>query len=162
MNPLDMALVLGVAGACFAGWRFRAIGLLGLGLALGAGVLAANRYAGDLAPALHRLPAGADAVAWLVPFALTAGSVLAAAALASALVAWIRLRWLDRLLGALLAGFCMLVLAALALTAAAAWSPTLPSSRLIGESRLARPLLDAAAPWLPTHLRHPGARDRSL
>ncbi len=152
MNALDIGIVVWTALGFILGWRFRAISLVSLLLALSAGVLAGNRFQAQAQAWYDHLPpALAACLGWLTPFTAVALAVLLVGALLSGMIRTLRLKWLDQLAGALLGTVfaLFLLLAGLSLFAPL---EKIAHLRWVENSRLAGSLLAVSRPWLEQSL----------
>jgi uncharacterized membrane protein required for colicin V production len=147
MSFLDILIVVLAALGLFIGWRLRATTAVFALLAVAAGVWAAHVYAPGLLPSFSSYrPTAARVLAWLAPFAVAVVGVLLAGGLLAAVIDRLQLRWLDHLLGSLLAAGALLVCLAFGLTSCDPHGAKPPA--WTRGSALAGPLLKVSGPWL--------------
>ncbi|MCK5243600.1 CvpA family protein [bacterium] len=117
MNFLDIIIVVSIAVGFFIGWKLRAINLFCMVISLVAGILVANHFHPQLLGLFRDLPtAVSHTLAWLTAFLATAVTISIIGGIISKAFELIRLKWLDHLLGAVLAITLMLGLLIISLT----------------------------------------------
>lgn len=145
MAVLDIGICLAALLAFLLGWKFRAINAFFLFLALVAGALAARHLAPQLVDSFRQFsPATAQILAWLVPFVVAVLLILFLGGVVSGWCDTSPWKWLDRMLGAVLACYLMLILITLGLSALSGSGPVRP--RWMQESRMAEPVVHWAQP----------------
>jgi len=146
MNFLDVMIVLATLLGLLIGWKIRAINLAFLILAAIFGILAANHFSPQMLGSFESFsPFTARILAWLVPFTITSILLLLLGGFLSSFCESLQLRWLDRGLGALIAGAIILIPVALGLDTLSSRVSSQPPQWL-SRSVLAAPLLHYARP----------------
>jgi uncharacterized membrane protein required for colicin V production len=148
MNALDIACILLFILSLWLGWKIQGIRMLTIAAAIVLGAWSAQHFQGRLLEGFqeHVAPRAAAFLSWFTPFLMTGILVYLLGTMTAALAEAIQLKWLDHLLGALIAGLLTLTLLAAGLEISQSsprknhWKP--------GQSLLAKPLLQTAQPLL--------------
>jgi uncharacterized membrane protein required for colicin V production len=148
MNFLDIIIVVGIAIGFFIGWKLRAINLFCMVVSLIAGIWVANRFHPQLLGLYRDLPATvSQTLAWLTAFLATAVTISIFGGMVTKAFELIRLKWLDHLLGAVLAITVVLGLMIIGLTVMDNLAKTY-RWRIIEHSALSPLLLKTARPLI--------------
>lgn len=148
MNFLDIIIVVGIAIGFFTGWKLRAINLFCMVISLVAGIWVANHFHPQLLGLYRDLPtAVSQPFAWITAFLATAVTISIFGGMVSKAFELIRLKWLDHILGAVLAIMVVLGLLIISLTMLDNLARTY-RWRIIERSALSPVLLKTARPLI--------------
>jgi len=148
MNILDIIIIIFIAAGFFLGWKLRAINLFSMTISLIAGIWTANHFHlqllglyGDLPPTVSHI------LAWLTAFLATAITISILGTIITKAFEIIRLKWLDHLLGSMLAVAVVLGLLTISITIIDNLARTY-RWKIIEHSTLAPILLHTAGPLI--------------
>jgi uncharacterized membrane protein required for colicin V production len=149
MNLLDVSLLILLLVFMLLGWKIRSIRLLALVAAVFLGTWAGSHFHARLLAGFqeHVSHRAAVVLAWVTPCLIAGILVLLLGFAVSAALSVVALGWLDRALGAVLAGTALLLIIALGLARLQTSPPPLLKPSL-EHSLLAKPLLQTFRPLL--------------
>lgn len=148
MNLLDLIIIVSISLAFLLGWKLRAIHLIGMFFALFLSIGIANRYHEQMLSFFHRLPPAINLpIAWLATFLISIIAISILVTFISKTFELIRLKWLDRLLGAGLAVAFTSTLLIIFLLVINILAQTF-DWKIVDQSVFAKPLLKSIQPMI--------------
>ncbi|NTV52321.1 MAG: hypothetical protein HGA76_04820 [Candidatus Firestonebacteria bacterium] len=147
MNLADIALLVLLLSFLILGWKIRSIRLLTLAAAVFLGVWAGNHFQARLLDGFqaHFSPRASAALAWVTPCLIASILVWLLGSAVTAVFSAVALSWLDRAVGAALAGTALLLAIAFGAARMQASMPAFLMSSL-NQSTLAKPMLQMVQP----------------
>lgn len=154
MNILDLIIIVTLSIAFLLGWKIRAIHLLGMVASLFLGIWIANHYHIQLLSLYQGLPPAINVtLAWLTTFLIAVISISIIFSFVAKTFEFIRLKWLDRLLGAALSLVFILVVVIISLLVINTMAKTF-QWKIIDHSVLAKSLLQTVQPFIQNRFHH--------